>query len=201
MLTLCAVHPNDRGLYRHEITSEGRIPVGAELYLHPAPDQVAESRMRPTYYVRHPDDSYTVADPQPGEQGVKVHQLSELGMHRAAHQMCKAAGFENPEELLSAYKTQGAEIERLKADLVLRDATVSSLSAKAISDDLAYIAIHEERDTLREQVRVLSEALTETEQALIEGGGEGHPWIPGCAAKAVLTSVQAALAAVKGGQA
>ncbi|MDB5937467.1 MAG: hypothetical protein JWQ01_4811 [Massilia sp.] len=52
----------------------------------PTPQQ-APGPLAPTYYVRHPDDSYSVADPQPGAQQAPGPILSDL---RAAFEAAKA---------------------------------------------------------------------------------------------------------------
>jgi len=36
-------------------------------------------------------------------------QPSEIEMHRMAHQVCRSAGWESPEEVVAAYKTLEAE--------------------------------------------------------------------------------------------
>lgn len=42
---------------------------------------------------------------------------NELEMHRLAYQMCKSAGFEGPEELLSAYRSSEKKIATLSESI------------------------------------------------------------------------------------
>ena len=138
LLDVSAVHPDEDGVYHHEIISHERIPHGAELFLHPAPDQGATETGQPT----------------------------ELEMHRADYEYCRAAGFESPGELLAAYKPMGAEIEQLKKELeVLRTSHAGFLRVELAA----------ERDTLREQVSPLTEnvrVLSEVAKAGLEIGDQ-----------------------------
>ena len=113
------------------------------------------------------------------DQGAEVHPLSELGMHRAAHQMCKDAGFESPEEVLAAYKlqcthtedlrtTHGEEIPRLRKMLDSERGSLAMLESAIKERDTANAEIERlQRENLRLEVAMVNRSVSAKEASAL----------------------------------
>lgn len=59
---------------------------------------------------------------------------TELEMHRADYEACKAAGFQSPGELLSAYKTQSKQLAEAQASCDRAHEIIANLLLTNVSD-------------------------------------------------------------------